>query len=319
MHRARSELLLDGGEKSIFLKKNKINDGDVDREIQEVDIAEIVCVFFCGDEGSCADVMRCFDELGTFGIGITVMIGEGLLSGDRKSPVLKVSDEGAGIANAAESVERAGAEVRSGEKSRRCAGKSTKAQQARLRRENRAILKLADGRVGAGIGFGASKNQQIGASHGGERFAETASGKKTIVFGGARGIEEEDVDVAGELQMLEAIVEQKNIDAGLLEVQAVGVAIRSNAEFHAIRETRFHEFNFIAGAGAAFVTTSENSNLFALSEKAFGEPNDHGSLAGAAKTEIANTDDGSLQALGAENPFFVKPSAERYDGGVQDG
>jgi hypothetical protein len=56
-----------------------------------------------------------------------------------------------------------------------------------------------------------------------------------------------------------------------------------------------------------------------LSEKTFGEPNDHGGLAGAAESEIADTDDGSLQALGAENALFVEPSAEFYDGGVQDG
>ena len=310
---------LDGGEKSIFMEKNQIDDGDVDWKILEIDIAKIVLVFLRGDEGNCAGAMSCFDKLGGFGIGIAMMIGEGLLSGDGESPVLKVSDECAGIADAAERIEGARAKFGGGEKLRRQVAEFAKTEQARLRGENRDILQLADGRVGAGIGFGATKNQQIGASHGGERFAETASGKKAIVFGGARRIEEEDVDVAGELKMLEAIVEQKNIDAGLLEAQAVGVAIRTNAEFHAIRETRFHEFNFIAGAGAAFVTTSENSNPFALSEKTFGEPNDHGSLAGAAETEIADTDDGSLQALGAENPFFVKPSAELYDGGVQDG
>jgi hypothetical protein len=34
--------------------------------------------------------------------------------------------------------------------------------------------------------------------------------------------------------MLEAVVEQKNIDAGLLKAKAVGVAIGTNAEFHPI-------------------------------------------------------------------------------------
>jgi hypothetical protein len=101
-------LLLDGGEKSVFLEKNKIDDGDADGEILEVDIAKIVRVLFCGDEGNCAGVMSRFDELGGFGSGIAMMIGKGLLSGDGESPVLKVSDEGAGIADAAESVERAG-------------------------------------------------------------------------------------------------------------------------------------------------------------------------------------------------------------------
>ena len=302
-------MLLDGGEKRIFLEKNKIDDGDVDGEILKVDSAEIVRVFFCGDEGSCAGVMRCLDELGGFGIGIAMMIGEGLLSGDRESPVLEVCNKGTGIADAAESVERAEAKFGGGEKSRRCVGNFAKTEQARLRGENRGILQLADGRIGAGIGFGASENEEIGASHGGKRFTETASGKEAIVFGGARRIEEKDVDVAYELEMLEAVVEQKNIDAGLLETEAAGVTIRTNTEFRAISETRFHEFNFIARAGAAFVTTSKNANAFTLSEKTFCEPNDHRGLASTTESEIADTDDGNLQALRAKSPLFIKPSA----------
>jgi hypothetical protein len=41
--------LQDGGEKGIFLENNEIDDGDVDGKILEVDVGEIVSVFFGGD------------------------------------------------------------------------------------------------------------------------------------------------------------------------------------------------------------------------------------------------------------------------------
>ena len=45
-----------------------------------------------------------------------MVIGEGLLSGDGESPVFEVGDKSAGIADAAESVVRAGAEFGGAEK-----------------------------------------------------------------------------------------------------------------------------------------------------------------------------------------------------------
>lgn len=76
-----------------------------------------------------------------------------------------------------------------------------------MRSENRGVLELADGGIGAGIGFGTSEDEEVGARHGREGLAKTASGKEAVVFGGSGRIEEEDVDVAGELKMLEAVVE----------------------------------------------------------------------------------------------------------------
>ena len=152
-------MLLDCREKGIFLEKKEIDNDDVDGKVLEVDIAEIVRVFFCGDQGRCASLMRRLEQLNGFGSGISMMVGEGSLSGDRESPVFKVSDEGAGITNSAESVERAGTEFGDGEESRRRGGKSAKTKQARLRGENRATLKFANCRSSAGIGFRASENE----------------------------------------------------------------------------------------------------------------------------------------------------------------
>ncbi len=107
-------MLLDGREKGIFLKHSEIDDSDVHGKILEVDIAQIVSVLFCGDERNCIGVPGQFEEFGGFGVGITMMIGEGLLSGDGESPVFEVSDEGARIADAAKGVERARAKFGGG-------------------------------------------------------------------------------------------------------------------------------------------------------------------------------------------------------------
>ena len=145
-----------------------------------------------------------------------MMIGESLFAGDGESPLFEVGDERAGIADAAESVERAAAEVGDSEELLRCGGEFAKAEQASLRGKDSSVLQFADGGVGAGIGFGASENEKIGSRHGGEGLAKTAGRKEAVVFCGAGGIEEEDVDVAGELEMLEAVVQQEDVDAGLL-------------------------------------------------------------------------------------------------------
>ncbi len=105
----------------------------------------------------------------------------------------------------------------------------------------------------------------------------------------------------------------------MLKAKAAGVAIGANAELHAIAQTRFHELDFITGAVAAFVATRKNGDAFALGEKTFYEPDDHGGLAGATESEVTDTDDGSLQSLGAEDASFVEPGTEFHDGGVQDG
>src|SRR4029077_12781555 len=138
--RAGIQLLLDGREKSIFLRHNEIDDSDVHGKTLEVDIAQIVRVLFCRDQRNCMGVLGCFEQFSSFGIGIAMMIGKSLLSGDGEPPVFEVNDEGPGIADPAEGVERAGTEFRSGEHLRRCCGEFSKPEQASLRGENSAVL-----------------------------------------------------------------------------------------------------------------------------------------------------------------------------------
>ena len=100
----------DSGEKGVFLGKNEIDDGDVDGEIAEVELTQIVSVFFGGEECLCIGPKGCLLKLRDFGLGVAMMIGEGLFTGDGETPILEVDDEGARIADAAERVESAGAD-----------------------------------------------------------------------------------------------------------------------------------------------------------------------------------------------------------------
>ena len=82
-----------------------------------------------------------------------------------------------------------------------------KTEQAGLCGEDRMVLKLSDRRAGAGIRFGASENQDIGAGHGGEGFAEASGGEKAVCGERAGAVHKKNIDVARELKMLKAVIE----------------------------------------------------------------------------------------------------------------
>jgi hypothetical protein len=87
--------------------------------------------------------------------------------------------------------------------------------------------------------------------------------------------------------MLEAVVDEEEVDPLFFKLAALPVAVGAYAEHYAILETEFHEFDFVAGAGGAFVAAGEDADAFTFGEKAFGEEDYHGGFAGAADGEIA--------------------------------
>src|SRR5271167_685043 len=119
--------------------------------------------------------------------------------------------------------------------------------------------------------------------------------------------------------MLEAVVEQNNVNAGGFETKTLRIAIGADAELDAITEVGFHELNFVAAAIASFVPTAENPHTLAMGEKTIGQPDDHGSFAGTTQSYITNTDDWGIQAFGAEEASFIEPSAKFDNRGVQHG
>src|SRR3974390_269506 len=97
--------------------------------------------------------------------------------------------------------------------------------------------------------------------------------------------------------MLEAVVEKEYVHAFGFEPAALFVAVRASAKHYAILQAEFHEFDFVAGAGGAFVAAGEDGEAFPFSEKFFSEENHHGGFAGAADGEIAYADYRSVETF----------------------
>jgi len=103
--------------------------------------------------------------------------------------------------------------------------------------------------------------------------------------------------------MLEAVVEEKDVDAFGFELAAGFVAVGADAKHDAVLQAKFHELDFIAGAGGAFVAAGEDADTFTLGEQVFGEEDYHGGFASAADGEIANADNWSAEAFGFERAW----------------
>ncbi len=299
---------MDGGEESILLGDFEIDDDEENRKLVEGESSQILRVFFGGEEG--------FDAGGTGGglkfVGIalivTVVVGKFAGKGEGKIPVFQVLKKGARVADAAEGIEGTGADF-GGRQGLNASAEAAKAKQAGGSGKDRKVLKYGDGRLGLRGGFGAREDENIGALHGREGLAQRSGREKELAVEGLRGVEKEDVDVAGKRKVLEAVVEKEEVHGGF-ELLALGVAIRAHTEESAILEAEFHEFDFVAGAGGTFVAAGENGEALSFGEKFFGEPDDHGSLAGTANGEIADADDRASEALRLKVTLFVEPDAE---------
>jgi hypothetical protein len=82
-----------------------------------------------------------------------------------------------------------------------------------------------------GVGeFGARKNDEVRTIKRGAGLAEAAGWKKPLVSECARSVDHDDVRVAGEREMLEAVVKNEYLDGLRREAQALRVAILTNAE-----------------------------------------------------------------------------------------
>ena len=239
---------------------------------------------------------------------VAMMVGEFAGEADGKFPVFQILEKCAGIADTAEGVEGAGTNLL-GTQRLDSSAEDAETEQARGGGKDGIVLEFGDGGFGLRRGFGASENEDVRPLHGGNGFTQRACRKKELAAEGLRGVEEEDVGVAEEREVLKAVVEKEEVDF-VFELFALREAIRADAELHFFLETEFHEFDFIAGAGGTSVTAREDGNTLPFREKFFGEPNHHGSFAGTADGEVADADDGAIEAPSLQVALFVKPDTE---------
>jgi len=293
----------------------EIDDNEIQGKAVERKMGEVLRVFFCGEQRAGADSAGGVLEFAEIASVVVMMVWEFAVIGDREIPVLEVLEEGARIADATEGVEGARGQLVAGQQ----LGlrlELAKAEKLCGRREDGIVLKFFDGGAGARDGFCASKDEEIGAGHGGEGLAKTASGEHGLLAEGLRGVDEEDVEVARELEVLEAVVEEEDIDGGL-QLCALFVAIGADPEGNAILEAGFHQLDFIAGAGLAFIAAGKDGYALAIGEKTLGKPDDHGSFAGTADSEIADTDHRAGELLLLECSIGIEHGTPAGGGAVE--
>ena len=152
-----------------------------------------------------------------------------------------------------------------------------------------------NGFLRAGGIFGARKDDDIGSSHRGNWFAHRTGWKQRLAADWARSVHQHDIEIASQLQVLEAVVKKKNVHwlTGFDQL-ALGMTIFPNSEDYVILQARTHELDFITRACGAPVAASENGNTLALKRKAFRQPNDQRRFAGSADRKVTYTDDRTL-------------------------
>src|SRR2546429_5607119 len=73
------------------------------------------------------------------------------------------------------------------------------------------MSKLFDSFGGAGHHLRPRKDNNVCTAHRGKRFAKTPSRKQRFASHRSRGIQQENVQIPGELEVLKAVVEKKNV------------------------------------------------------------------------------------------------------------
>src|SRR5580693_7496317 len=147
-------------------------------------------------------------------IGVPVMVGEEFVADDIQAPSAQVIEECGWIADAAEGEKfwkRIGGDGAGG----LAFGDAMDGVELWPRVENWGGGIAADGgfdRGGAGV---SGDYDYVGAGQGGAGFAEVSGGEEAAATERIGCVDEDDVNVAGELQVLEAVVEDEPIHAAL--------------------------------------------------------------------------------------------------------
>ncbi len=140
----------------------------------------------------------------------------------------------------------------------------------------------------AGHGFGVGEDEGVGAFEGLDGLAEEAGGEEAVDEGVAGGVDGDDVELAGDLAVLEAVVEEDDVDFGAVgsgeeldeAVDPVGLGDDVEGAHGALVDGGF------VGVGAVFalgvVAAHGDGGLVAGVFEDTGEVEDEGGFAGAA-------------------------------------
>src|SRR5205814_8357461 len=161
-----------------------------------------------------------------------------------------------------------------------------------------------------------------GAIEAGGRLAEEAAGVDVVMAEGIGGVDEDEIDVAGEAAVLEAIIEQKNIGLRLVfeDKQPAGDAIGLGVDGDVLLVEQFAEEGlFIAHAAcAAVIAAHEDGGVEAVLFEFSRQPADEGRFAGAAGGDVTDGDDGDGELMGAAEMDVIEFVAQAGGGGVEE-
>jgi hypothetical protein len=145
--------------------------------------------------------------------------------------------------------------------------------------------------------------------------------------------------------MLESVVENEPIKAGLRQFGAGGEAIRTYADgeegfgFRVFCEFAFQDAGFVTEAGRQFrrfldlvfpvatqnsaeraaVAAGKNRDVLPSIQKIPGEPDDEGGLTGAAEGQIADADDDTREAARGHDSLSIGPGAQARENLIRYG
>jgi len=171
---------------------------------------------------------------------------------------------------------------------------------------------------GWGDGVDAGDHDDVGAGEAFDRFAEPAGGEELVDEGVAGGVDEDDVEVAVEFAVLEAVVEEDGVGGAAFDEATGGVGAEGVGFDGDAGEGGF-VFELFVGffAGLGFVAPHGDAGGAAELAEEVGEIGDHGGFAGAADGEVADADDGCVDAL--DVAAAVEAFVAGADGGGVEG
>ena len=273
-----------------------------------------------------------------------MMIGKSSVADDRKFPVAEIAEESGGITDGTE-----GEKFSSRRRSigapvmvRNERGKPSEIQGGIVNRSRGVAPDNCFYRRGV---FASRNDDNVGALEGGSWLAKTARRQNVASAEWVCRVYQEYVEIPGERKMLESVVENEPVEAGLRQFGAGGEAVRTYADgeegfsFGVFCEFALHDASFVTearrhfrrflnlvlpmaaqnSAESAAVAAGKNRDVLPSIQKIPSEPDDERGLTGAAERQIADADDDAREAARARDSLSIAPGAQAREDFIRYG
>jgi hypothetical protein len=235
------------------------------------------------------------------GAGVGVVVGEPVGGGEVAGECAELLFEGVGVADAGEGGEFLVGEVGEVGEGVGFVRRSAEGRVGGGGVVDGSLLVVAVDRGGdffelVGCGeVGAGEEDGVGSFEAREGLAEEASGEYAAVTEGVGGVDEDEVEVAGEPAVLEAVVEDEGGDflVSAEEFLSAGVAVGlgDDGGVVVLGDELPEHLSFVGGlAGLGHVAAHEDGGVMAGAAEAVVEPEDDGGFSGAAGGDVADAD-----------------------------